>query len=283
MKEHPYALPRLRESLGLDFAGSLSSLSSVSLATPLQPATVSVSGGGAFLKLSGARALGTAAGTPIRTVAASHGVGLGKSVSLAWNAETSSSAALYLSALAAAAPAPGAALLPGGVASVRAHVVNTGEATTSYLVTHTLGGGLTTTDPLTHALTLAPLASGSFSLLLRLPFQPGAFTVEGALSSEGLPLDADTVTLQVARSRGQIQSDVVAALQALNLSSGQANKRDQAISAVVAAGQSSWAATAIDLALQAIDRTREITAADTTAIRIDLARLLRAYQLGWQP
>jgi len=69
----------------------------------------------------------------------------------------------------------------------------------------------------------------------------------------------------------------------LNLTSSQANKRDQAVSAVVAAGQSSWAATAIDLTLQAIDRTREITAADTTAIRIDLARLLRAYQLGWQP
>jgi hypothetical protein len=35
--------------------------------------------------------------------------------------------------------------------------------------------------------------------------------------------------------------------------------------------------------LSAIDRVQKITAVDVTAIRIDLARLLRGYQMAVQP
>jgi hypothetical protein len=281
IKEQPDAMPRLRESLGLDFQGNLA-LTSATLTAPLQPASVNVTGGGAFLKLSGARGLGVATGNTSRTVAASNGVGLGKSVTLAWNAETSASAPLYLSALGIAAPASGG-LLPGGVAIVRANVLNKGPTTTTFTVDHVLGAGLLTSDPLTHTLTVVPTDTGTFQLLLRLPFQSGTFTLTGTLTAQGQTLDTDVFSMQVDRSRGQIKTDIVTALQNLTLSGGQATRRNSAVSKINQAAQSTDAATAIGLVLDAIEDVRGITAVDVTAIRIDLARLLRAHQLGWQP
>jgi hypothetical protein len=279
---HPDAMPSLRESLGLDFQGTLTALTSISLLSPLQPATVSAPGTGVFVKLQGAQSLGTPTGTPNRVVAASRGVGLGKSLTLGWDTEGSNSDALYLSSLAAASPASGTPVLPGSLIELRALVANTGTTTTTYTVTHALPAGLTTTEPLTHTVTLAPAGSGAFLLPLLLPGQAGAFNVTGILTVGASTVDTNTFTVSVARSRDQIAADVVAALRALSLNAAQANKRDHAVDDVIQAGNGTPDA-AIGLVLDAIDLTRQITAADTTAIRIDLARLLRAHQLGWQP
>ncbi len=281
IKDHADAVPSLREGLGLDFGGSLSGLSSISLVTPpLAPASVTASGSGAWLRLFGARVAGTV-GT--RTVAAFQGAGLGKSVTLGWDTETSQSATLYLTALAAASPANGMPLLPGGHVELRAIVRNTGGQTTSYTVEHTLDSGLTSPDPLTHTLSVPTNASDGFFLRVRLPDQVGGFSVSGTLTANGAVLDTNAIVVQVARGRGQIQADVINALNALSLAGGAASKRTHAITKVLQAADTSDMNAAIGLVLDAIDNVRQISGTDVGAIRVDLARLLRTYQVRWTP
>lgn len=280
IKDHPDAMPSLRESLGLDFGGNVPHISSITLSAPLTPATVTAIGDAVNLNLSGAAAKGVIGN---KTVAALGGRGLGKALTLAWDTESSASAALYLSALAAAAPASGTPLLPGGTVDVRATARNTGNASAAFDVTHVLGAGVTSTDPLTHVLTLAAGASGGFFLTLRLPAFGGTFEITGTLRAGAALLDTDVFSFTAPRSASQIGDDAVNALLGLSLTGGQASKRSQAITSVQNAAASSSPATAIGEVLAAIDRVRGITAADVTAIRIDLARLLRTYQMRWLP
>lgn len=278
--DSPDALPRLPEALGVDSNGTITHLGSVGLQAPLAPASVGASGRGVRLRLAGATAAGAAAG---RTIAAINHRGLGTAVTLGWNTETSASPALYLSALVATLPPSGGPLLSGSIAHVRVTVRNTGAFDTAYEVTHVLGDGLTTSEPLLRELTVAPSATEAFVLPLRLPPQPGTFELNGTLAAGGSTLDEDTFSLTVPRGHQAISADVIAALGSLSLSGSQANRRDQAIARLIAAGQAPTPAAAIVEVLGAIDRARATTAVDVTAIRIDLARLLRAYQVGVQP
>jgi hypothetical protein len=72
-----------------------------------------MSGTAVALKSSGATVVGRAGSASGQPVAMTHGVGLGRSVTLAWNTETSVSQAFYLSLLEAAAPASGHRCCPG--------------------------------------------------------------------------------------------------------------------------------------------------------------------------
>lgn len=283
IKDYPNELPSLRESLGLDFGGKISSLSEITLLPPLQPASVTAIGSDAFLKLSGATPLGWPTGQSSRTIAAGYGVGLGKSLTLAWDVESSQSAALYLFALSTVAPAQGTPALPGGLVDVRAIVRNTGTTTTSYMVQHVLDPALSTTEPLSRALTVAPGAIGAFFLPLWLPQASGAFPITGTLEVDGMVLDSDSFILSVPRSQAAIHGDIVAALQALSLRGSEKAKRNKVIRYLEQAEESHHADEAIDFVLSAIDNARAITSFDVTQIRIDLARLLRTYQIEWQP
>jgi hypothetical protein len=106
------------------------------LSPALGAGTVSATTEGAWLQLSGAAAVATTGtGSDQRITAAEYEIGLGESLAMSWDPETSNSAALYLDTLAAVAPTSACALLPGGLADVRVSVSNTGVRSTLYSVT----------------------------------------------------------------------------------------------------------------------------------------------------
>ena len=283
IKSAPDAMPRLREALGGEFSGRLNGVTEVELQPPLQPASVPMSGTATALRVSGATVVGRAGSASGQPVAMSHGVGLGRSVTLAWNTEASISSPFYLSLLEAAAPASGAPLLPGGLADVRVIARNAGPASTPFTVAHVLPAGVTTTEPLSRILTIAAGEDERFMLPLRLPTTAGDLTLTGTLSADSQVLDTDSLVLTIPRTQTQLRGDALAALAALSLTGSQDNHRDQAIARLQAAAAAPNAAAAIDEVLVGIDRVRSITAVDVTAIRIDLARLLRTYQMAVQP
>jgi hypothetical protein len=279
IKNHPDAMPSLREALGADFGGNQPHASSVTLLAPLRPASLPLSGGAVTLQLQGATGIGRSGGPTGPIIASSNGRGLGKAITLAWDTETSASGELYLSALEAAAPAAGAPLLPGGIADVKVTARNTGPSTATFSITHTLGAGLSTGEPLSRTLDITAGASQSFFLPLRLGLGTGPFSLTGTLAAGGQQLDTDVFTFTVPRTRSDLGSDVEAALNALMLTGSQAALRSQAVSQVQAAAGAATPVAAIGNVLVAIDKVRGITAVDVTAIRIDLARLLRSYQV----
>jgi streptogramin lyase len=277
------AMPNLRESLGLDYGANAPGPMTISLAPPLGTGTVSTSDGEWF-QLGAAQAVATAQVGPMtRTVAGLHPAGLGKALSLGWDAETSSSSALYRNALDAVTPSGACVPLAGGAADVRVQVANTGVRATSYTVQQTLAQGLSTADPLQHTLSVNPGQSGEFNLALRLPTNTGSFQVTGTLNAEGRLLDTDVLVIAVERSAATLSSSVTTTLQALVLSTSDAIRRDAALALVQSAAARSNPEDAITDVLSAIDKVRQITSANVTSARIDLARLLRVYQLRWVP
>jgi hypothetical protein len=138
-------------------------------------------------------------------------------------------------------------------------------------------------DPLLHTLTLEAGEIGSFPLSVGLPDSAGSFAVAATLTAEGQLLDSHTLVLAVERSGGEISDDLVVALQALAVGPGEAPARNHAISSVLSAEGRADPADAIADVLDAISRVRSITGVDVRAIRIDLARLLRVYQMRWTP
>jgi hypothetical protein len=136
---------------------------------------------------------------------------------------------------------------------------------------------------LSRTLDITAGASQSFFLPLRLGLGTGPFSLTGTLAAGGQQLDTDVFTFTVPRTRSDLGSDVEAALNALVLTGSQAALRSQAVSQVQAAAAAATPVAAIGNVLVAIDKVRGITAVDVTAIRIDLARLLRSYQVAVLP
>jgi hypothetical protein len=285
VKDHPDAMPFLRESLGVDFHGKIKNVQGVTLYAPVQPSSVAASGDAVEVAplVPTATIFGRSSAPKVKPIAALNAVGLGRAITLAWNAETSNSTVLYGSVLDAAEPAIGTPLLPRGPARVRVTVTNlSSSSAATFDVSHTFDPALTASDPLTRSLAVVPQANSSFGLTFGLPEQTGSFAINGTLRVAGQLVDTDAFTFNVPRAFTQIGSDVIGALHGLALTGGEANARNQAVDHVQQASTAS-AESAIDRMLQAIDRVRQITSADVTAIRIDMARLLRAYQLRWQP
>ncbi len=276
------AMPNLRESLGLEFGGNIPSPVTIALSPLLGAGTVTATNG-TRLTLGAAQPAATTQGSAPQVIAGVHSVGLGQTLSFGWDAESSSSSTLYRSAIDAVTPAGPCVSLPGGFAEVRVQVENTGVRATDYTVQHTLAAQLTTTDPLEHDLTVNPAQRGDFSLTLRLPANAGDYALDAALVAEGEALDEDILIIHVERGVATIGSDIVTTLQALSLSGAGHNRRNDAITAVQRAATRVNPEDAIGDVLSAIDKVRQITGADVSEARIDLARLLRVYQLRWTP
>jgi hypothetical protein len=263
--------------------GNVSGAFTVTLGSVLGTGTLSGSDA-AWLQLAAAQGIATAqVGPNLRVLAGKHAVGSGKSLTLGWDGENTGSSALYRAALDAVTPSGNCALLPAGAADVRVQVANTGVRSTSYTVDHTLAAGLTTSEPLQHTLVISAAQSGEFNLPLRLPNATGSFQVSATLQAEGQQLDSDVLVINVEQSAVTLSSSLLSALQALTLDAADSNRRSSAIGMIQSAASRSNAEDAIGDVLSAIDKVRPITSANVTAVRIDLARLLRIYQLRWVP
>jgi hypothetical protein len=309
IKETSDATPRMRESLGLDFGGSLHGLSTIKLLPPLGSGSVPASGRGAQLRPTTAAAAATisAGWNQTKVIAAVNSAGAGRAVTFGWDTETSRSTALLRSALTFVAPAEDP-LLPFGLAQVKATVTNTGRQAATFELLHTLAPELTTADPLRSFFALQPSSSDSLLLRLRLPGAPGSYTGTGVLKAQGVLLDSDTFTLTVARDGARIAGDIRLALASLSLRSNEARARTRALAELAGlgsdcrplsdhhdgdhhgeddddrGGQRARVCDAeIDQVLDAIDEVRQIQSVNVGAIRIDLARLLRVYQMRWVP
>jgi streptogramin lyase len=277
------AMPSMREAIGLEVGGNLAGTTSITLVPPLGTGSVTASVA-TRLNLNTAQSFASAVNSGKSYVlAGSRQVGSGRTLVLGWDAETSSSSALYRSALDMVTPSGPCALLPGALAEVRVQVENTGVRATTYTVQHTLETGLTTSDPLQHALSVNPAQTEEFQLALRLPASAGTYDLAATLSAEGRELDSDTLVLQVERDAATLSSDVAGELQSFVLTGSNANRRDDALALVQRAATRTNAEDAISDVLSAIDKLRQVTGVDLTAARIDLARLLRVYQLRWTP
>lgn len=284
IKPDPNALPDLRESLGLDWGGAVpGGAINVTLFPPLGTGILPAEDAD-WLRLGDAEQAATAVvGSHTRVLAASHGVGLGRTVSIAWDPERSEPSALYLDAIEATAPTGLCTLLPGGFADIQVFVTNTGIRSTEYTVSQTLDSALSSPGSLTHSLTIAPGQTSSFGIELSLPDASGSYAVTGVLEADGRVLDTDVLMVVVDRDRIALSDDVVAALDSLVLSGADSNRRDRAIDLVEQAALRSDPEDAIRDVLEAIAMGRQIGSADVSAVRIELARLLRVYQLRWQP
>jgi hypothetical protein len=277
------AMPKIREALGLDFGGSVNGLQSITLLPPLGSGSIVAGGNGAGLKLQTAATAATAVdGNKTAVMAGANAVGAGKTIAFGWNTETSGSTALYQTAISAVTPAPGP-LLPENLAFVQAAVSNTGTQTTTYTLVHTLAPELSTSDPLQSSFTLASGDTGRVVLAVRLPAVAGSYTGTGTLKVDATVIDTSTFTLVVPRSAGQIGLEARAALQALALSGGSATARDKAVGHIDAAAAAALPATAIAEIMNAIREVGKIRPVDVTGIHVDLARLLRVYQMRWVP
>ena len=277
------AMPKIREALGLDYAGNVNGLQSITLLPPLGSGPIVAAGNGAALKLeTAARAATTVDGSKTLVIAGANAVGAGKTIAFGWNPETSGSTALYRTALSAVTPALGP-LLPESLAHVRAAVSNTGSQTTTYTLVHTLAPELTTADPLQSTFTLASGDTGRVVLAVRLPAAAGSYAGSGTLTVGTTVIDTSTFTLVVPRSAGQIGLDAKVALQALALTGGAATARDKALGHIDAAAAAALPATAITEMMNAIKEVGKIKPVDVSAIHVDLARLLRVYQMRWVP
>ena len=277
------AMPNLREVLGLEFGGNIPGTAPVTLLAPFGTGTINALEPN-WLLPAGAQTIATGqVANMTKTLAGLASAGLGRAVSAAWDMEQAGSSALYLSGIGLVTPGTNCMLLPGGSADVRVKVTNTGVRATSYQVQQVLSSGLTTTDPLTHTLAIDPAQSGEFNLALRLPNTTGTFTVNGTLSAEGQQLDTDALVFSVEASAATLGSSASASLAALTLSGANAIRRSDALALIASAATRSDPEAAIDDVLFAIDKVRLITGVDVTAARVDLARLLRVYQLRWVP
>lgn len=277
------AMPNLREALGLDFGDTLPGPQTVTLESPLGGGSLAPAGVGT-LRLGRATAIATAEPTHERAVvAARNALGLGQSVTVAWDTETTGSAALYAAILSAITPGPYCAPLPGGAADLRIQVENRGVRTTTYTVSHGLADGLTSDDAPAHLITVEPGQRAEFNLGLRLPTTPGEYPVTASLTADDRELDRDVLVVRVPYSAATLASSITSTLKDLSLSARDRTQADNAAALLASAAQRSHPHEAIDDLLAAIDDVRQIESADVNALRIELARLLRIYQLRWEP
>jgi hypothetical protein len=295
-------LDYLKEAWGAYKSGDLDPATPVTLANNLAPGTISVaaaSGTHAFGKL--VMAGGTVGGTVVinnvtYTVATTRALGLGHSVLIDWNTELSTSQALadlYLRAVAYVQPTP-SQLVPGGAADV--HVPVTAGSSSSFVLSLAIDP-LLTVDAATPALSVTSpptwdfsLSSGQselFTAVVGLPDQSGVFNVTSTLraqSSTGLQtLGTSSLDLSVLRSRAQLLADVESELNALSLSGSDVGLRTDALNHLnqvpdLTNPTQAQAIAAIAQILTAINDTRQMTTANTTSVRIDEARLLRAWE-----
>ena len=282
-KVPPDAMPNLREALGLEYGGATVGPVTITLSVPLGTGSVTAVNA-SWLQLGAGQPVASAQiGPNVRMLAGKNAPGLGTALSLGWDGETSGSSVLYRNAVTAVTPGGVCTLLPGGAADVRVTVTNTGVRATTYSVEQTLAAGLTTTDPLQHSLSVSPGQTSEFNLALRLPSTLGSYQVGGTLSAEGQQLDTDELVITVEHSATTLAVSATAALQTLVLSGANAIRRDDALALIQSAAARTNPEDAITDVLKAIDKVRQITSADVTPARIDLARLLRVYQLRWIP
>lgn len=292
--ENPNLDP-MQEAWGAHMGGQLNSISSVSLSAPLGTGSVTASGKGANIIMDGGTILGTTISSGHTYPAATtNTIGRNRGVLIAWNPELSTSSALatmYLNALAMVQPTA-SDLVPGGAATVQ-YNVNAGNVTDPFLLSMTL-------DPALHVLWTNPSTTGTswnftlpvnqsalFTAVLSLPDSSGTYPVHTVLQRQASggtqTLQTSDVTVSVPRSRAQLMADVQAELNALALTGSQVGLRTDALNhlnqVTTAANPTvQQALQAIPQILKAADDTRQITQFNVTTIRIDLARLLRAWE-----
>jgi|GEM_PF-1047923 len=280
IKDATHPLTPLRESEGLDFSSMALRPTSLTLLSPLQPATVSMSGTAVKLQLMTAVSVGRPQGDSRSIVAALGGRGLGETLTLAWDTETSASRTLYQSALSASAPPSGVPLLAGGTTRLRTTVHNPSSIETQYTLVHTLSSGLCTKDPLQYTIVVPGGGAREQILTVHLPVAAGNYTLTSQLSAAGRLLDEKTFTFAITLTTGALRSQAVSGLQGLSLTGTSAQKRDQAVALLAQAAQAATPLDAVGLVWRAIDAVRGITSVNVTANRIDLARLLRSYEMA---
>jgi hypothetical protein len=270
----------LREALGLDFSATALHPTSLTLLSPLQPATLAMTGAAVKLQLTTGVVAGRPRGDNVSVVAALSGRGLGEALTVAWDAETSGSQPFYQSALSATAPASGVPLLAGGSTRLRTTVHNTSIHETQYTLVQTLASALCTMDPLQYTVVVPGGGSKDQIMTVHLPVAAGNFTVTSRLSADGRQLDEKTYTFAITLTTSVLQSQAVSGLQGLSLTGLSAQKRDQAVSLLNQAAQAASPLDAVGLVWRAIDAARGITGIDLTANRVALARLLRSYEMA---
>ncbi len=96
-------------------------------------------------------------------------------------------------------------------------------------------------------------------------------------------MDSAVVEVVVGRDSDTVWADAVELATALELTGGEHAHRTAAITLLELAAASFDPAVAIQLLLDAIDEVRAIDSVDVTDLRIELARLLRVYQMRWTP
>jgi subtilase family serine protease len=293
-------LDPMQEAWGAHMGGSLNSVSSVQLSSPLGSGSVTASGTAGNLVLNGGTVIGTTVYNGLTYPAATtHAIGRNRGVLIDWNPELATSAALatmYLNAVTMVLPTP-SDLVPGGAATVQ-YNVNAGNITDPFLLSMTL-------DPALRVLSANPSTTGTswnftlpvnqsalFTAVLGLPDSSGTYPVHTVLQRQAnggnQTLQTSDVTVSVPRSRAQLMADVKSELNALALTGSQVGLRSDALSHLnqvsTSASPTTMEATqAIAQILSAINDTRQITQFNVTSIRIDEARLLRSWETRTLP
>jgi subtilase family serine protease len=293
-------LDPMQEAWGATLGGELNAIGPVTPSSPLGTAQIATQGEGGKLTLLGTA---TTCGTTTSSghsypIATARGLGLGHSVLMAWDAELQTSSALattYLDAVTYVAPTP-SDLVPGGAAEFNVDFASTGGSSGPFVVTLSLDPSLsllaafpslTSTPPPTWRFNLASGQSEQLDAILRLPDASGTFPVTATAqldTGSGLQtITTSSFNLLVPRSRSQLMSDVKAELSALSLTGGQAGLVNDALNHLnqvpdLTNPTVNQALSAIAQILTAIKDTTQITQVDVTSIRIDEARLLRAWE-----
>jgi subtilase family serine protease len=300
--------PYLKEPLGVSRKGS-TTVTSVQLLTPLKPAgqadpyNIGASGTAQTFTLLTASTAAKKTGTST-IVGAYNLLGTGKTVTMGWDTETSTSwaCALYRDSITAVSPTQ-PDLVPKAQARLKVTVTNTTTQSLYYKVDHTLQSGLTAEDPTTHDLGL--IAGGApptdFEMRIRLPNSVGTFTVTATLSARKAPtdpwtvVDTDTFNLVVPRDAAALSTAINNYLNSLTmpplpsppLTSTEITARDNAVIKVNSALGRANAQDAITDTIAAIGYVRSIASQSGTTnmktCRTNLMLLLRTYELRWPP
>ncbi len=292
IKSHPDAMPKVQPALGVTFNGKRTGATSVTLAAPLGTASV-VPMIGDSVKMTLGTATGAGTSSKGDKVGAVNTYGAGHVVTLSWDTEAKTSAALaslYLASVDYANPDE-PLMVAGGALSLHAQL--SAQTAGDYRVDMTLPTGVTFLDStpardsgslLRWSKTLALNALFKLDALLRLPETPGTYTVTVTeLFRQGgvyQPIGSSTADFVVDMNPEELRLELIADLQALSLSGSNASNRNAAVQKLQAlAGLTpAQAATAIGNILTAATKVASITGVNVTPIRVDLGRLLRIWE-----
>jgi CARDB/FG-GAP-like repeat/Putative Ig domain len=283
IKSHPDAMPKLREVLGVHFKGRLKNVTSVTTLPPLSPSVLTASGSAVDMSIEGATLMGSSISSKVKPAIALYSIGLGQTASLAWDTETSNSQAFYQSLIAAVGPTTGLPILPLSPVTVTVTVTQSGSSSTSFLVHQLLPQALSSIDPTDRMIVVNPAQPFVFPFRLRASDQTGAVPLTAELRSGSTIVDSHTLSISVERDQAQITSDLEGVLSSLVLSGTNDNQRDTALWYIGVARTANTPLEAINATLLVMEYVKKISGVDVSAIRIDVARLLRTYQLEWQP